>query len=61
MKIQFRPWIIPNHAIQEIPGQTVAPPCWRLENLDEETLSELCDNFRRGVFKKAGKKDPNIK
>jgi len=30
-----------------------------LRDLEENTLSELCDAFRKEVFKKAGKLDPN--
>lgn len=29
-----------------------------LAELPEDTLSQLCDDFRRGVFERAGKKDP---
>lgn len=33
-------------------------PKFSLGELDQETLSELCNEFRRSVFKKAGKDDP---
>lgn len=29
-----------------------------LSELDEDTLSKLCDQFRKNVFEKANKKDP---
>lgn len=34
---------------------------WKIQPLQEPgVLSELCDEFRRGVFEKAGKQDPSI-
>lgn len=29
-----------------------------IEEVDAESLSNLCDEFREGVFKKVGKEDP---
>ena len=35
------------------------PPKFLLSELDEATLSELCNDFIRSVFNKAGKEDPH--
>jgi hypothetical protein len=32
----------------------------RLSDLDEDTLSFMCDEFRKTVFSKAMKKDPSL-
>ncbi len=64
-KIQqnLRPFGLPNFAVVETgprPKQegVVEPPRFHLSDLEPQTLSELCDEFRAGVFEKAGKKDP---
>lgn len=36
-------------------GSTISIP---LSDVDAESLSDLCDEFRKSVFEKAGKKDP---
>jgi len=34
------------------------PATYKISELDPDTLSKLCDAFRAGVFKKAGKSQP---
>jgi len=31
-----------------------------IDSLSERVLSEMCEQFRAGVFEKAGKRDPKI-
>ncbi len=38
----------------------VQPPHFLLEDLDEATLDALCVQFRKDVFLKAKKRDPDI-
>jgi len=62
MKIKLRPIQTPNYVLAEArPGlrQDGMVECqkWHIGEIDEETLSELCDQFRRDIFKKAGKRD----
>jgi len=61
---KLKPWITPNYVQIEQPAgrrqdgfvQATAIP---LGDLDAETLSALCDQFRYEVFQKAGKPDPS--
>lgn len=62
-KVKLRPWMTPNCVIAEMPPRPRQDgfresPSWPLSDVDVETLSQLCDKFRREVFKKAGKADP---
>ena len=64
IRIKLRPFSVPNFVIA-----TVVPrerqegwqeePKFSLEELEPETLAELCDEFRKSVFEKAGKADPS--
>ena len=63
MKIRLQPFQTPNYVIAESkPGLKqdgmVECPKWHVNEIDEETLSDLCDRFRKDVFAKAGKRDP---
>lgn len=61
MKIQIKPFIVPNFVLmcdQQPMPQSVSFP---LSNLDPEELSAMCDDFRAAVFAKAGKRDPKAK
>lgn len=65
MKIKLNPIIIPDYVIEVARvGQRqdgiVEPNKWHIRDIDETTLSDLCDQFRRDIFEKAGKNDPNI-
>ena len=64
MNIELIPIRIPDYIIQKTPpkprseGLTESPK-YHLSEVDEQTLSQLCDDFRAGVFAKAGKVDPS--
>lgn len=63
MKVKLQPFQTPNYVIAESkPGLKqdgmVERPMWHVKEVDENTLSEMCDQFRRDVFEKAGKRDP---
>lgn len=66
MDIKIQRMGTPNYVIAEIPagrrqdGFTEAPK-WHLRDVDAETLSILCDQFRADVFAKAGKPDPKAR
>ncbi len=61
--IELNPFLTPNFVIvRQKPGlrqhgfkksRSVA-----IRDLDADTLAGLCDEFRRDVFRKAGKEDP---
>ena len=58
MKIKLKPFSIPNYVIVETtpsPRQEGLKEAlkYHLSELDDETLTKLCDGFRDGVFKKA--------
>lgn len=63
MKVELRPFMVPNFVIQVTPA---APrqqglreaPCYSLDEVDADTLARMCDEFRAAVFAKAGKADP---
>jgi hypothetical protein len=65
-KLKLRPFSVPNYVLAD--GAAVKredgwrePPKFALDELDAETLSELCREFRAAVFKKSGKADPEPK
>lgn len=65
LKIELNDWITPNFVIQKTaPGKRQdgikEPMKFAIADLDELTLSELCNNFRAEIFQKAGKSDPLI-
>lgn len=64
MKIELQPFTVPNYVIGKMPARPrqdgiVEAPKWELMDVDAETLSDLCDDFRREVFKKAQRPDPH--
>lgn len=65
MEIKLKPWQVPNFVVQETtPGKRhdgfKECPSYSLDQVSAETLAELCDEFRREIFNKAGKKDPAL-
>jgi hypothetical protein len=63
IKQKLRPFMTPNFVSVEMPPRPrqeglVEAPKFALAELDAETLSELCDEFRADVFRKANKTDP---
>lgn len=66
MEIDLNPWITPNYVLGKVPPRLrqdgfIDPPKWALSEVEPHILSDLCDEFRRGVFEKAGKPDPKVK
>lgn len=63
MKLKLQPFVTPNYVLAEMPpglkqdGMKEVPK-WPLTDLTAETVSDLCDEFRREVFKKAERPDP---
>lgn len=63
IQLKLRPFQTPNYVSVEgesKPRQEGLQelPKFALNELSEESLSELCDQFRFDIFKKAGKVDP---
>jgi hypothetical protein len=63
--VELRPFTVPNYVLQvEPPRQRQdgfrEAPKYALADLDVETLDQLCWEFRRAVFEKAGKPDPSL-
>lgn len=62
-KLKLQPFRVPNYVLADAPARPrhegyVETPKFALGELDDETLAELCDDFRRAVFAKAGRRDP---
>ncbi len=63
MKIELRPFTVPNYVIQ-VTGATRRQdgfreaPSYPLSEVDADTLARMCSDFRAAVFAKAGKADP---
>lgn len=63
MKIKTRPFNVPNFVLQEAKIRPRSDgfheaPSFPLSDFDADELSQMCDEFRAAVFKKAGKQDP---
>jgi hypothetical protein len=61
--VELRPFNVPNFVLQVMaPGKrqdgVKEAPSYALSELDAGTLSEMCDDFRLEIFRKAGKEDP---
>ena len=63
---KIRPFTTPNYVTVEAPprprqdGWTTSPTI-SIADLDADTLSEMCAEFRAAVFAKAGKHDPLVR
>jgi hypothetical protein len=63
MKVDLNPWMTPNFVTGKVSprarqeGMTEGPK-WHISDVDADTLSQMCDDFRAEIFKKAGKADP---
>ena len=63
IQTKVKPFTVPNYVIAEMPpgkreeGFKEAPK-YHLSELEVRTLDDLCREFRREVFKKAGKAMP---
>jgi hypothetical protein len=66
MEIKLQPFITPNFVLEDKMAigkrqdgfHPDLVPKWSLSEVDPETLSNLCDDFRKEIFRKSGKKDP---
>lgn len=62
--LPLQPFRVPNFVLEKVTlGQLARcgfgqSRTFSLHELDAQTLSHLCDQFRAEVFKKAGKQDP---
>lgn len=61
--VELRPFGVPNFVTQVVlPGKRQEgikePRTHALSELDANTLSDMCDDFRLEIFRKAGKEDP---
>lgn len=63
IEIKLQPFTTPNFVIAQVPPQPrehgfAQAPSFPLSEVDADSLSVMCDEFRAEVFKKAGKRDP---
>ena len=63
IELKLKPFMTPNFVSAEKQEQFTRGegPCFPLKDVDADSLSLLCDQFREDVFKKAGKQDPRLK
>jgi len=66
MRIKLQPMRTPNFVLSKMPARAKEEgfkegPKWALRKIPAEALSDLCDEFRREVFKKAKKDDPKTR
>lgn len=62
-KIKLRPFQTPNYVLSDDQRikTSIEIPKFKLSELDEQSLSMLCAQFRKDIFKKAGKEDPEMR
>jgi len=61
IKVKLKPFSLPNYVLIERPTRPrqegfIEDPKYHLSELDDNTLEELCRDFRDGVFAKARKR-----
>jgi hypothetical protein len=66
IELKLRPFPIPDGVVIDRPPGLrqdgfIPAPVLKLGELDEETLEQLCEQFREAVYKKAGKESPKLK
>ena len=59
IEVKLKPFTVPNFALAET-KTSEAPPSFPLADLSVEALDELCTRFRRDVFNKVGRRDPDL-
>ena len=64
IRIKLKSFTVPNFVIavgvpQERQEGWQEEPKFSLSELEPEVLAEMCDDFRKAVFEKAGKADPS--
>lgn len=57
LKLDLKDWQVPGFVQTQLPGKGETSSV-KIEDVEADSLSELCDNFRRSIFKRAGKQDP---
>ncbi len=66
IRVKLQPFSVPNYVLAE-PSAFMGKegfngvPKWELRDVDSQTLSDLCDQYRKDIFTKAGKADPRAK
>jgi hypothetical protein len=65
VKVKLKPFIVPNYVSMEMPIRPkqmgmVEEPKYAIEELDADTLSLLCDEFRANVFARGNKIDHRL-
>lgn len=65
IELDLQPFGVPNYVtVVTEPGLRqdglTSPPSYPLAALHPESLAEMCDDFRRSVFEKAGRADPRL-
>ena len=63
-ELELVPFSIPNFVIAKMPPRPrqegmAESPKFNLSEVSSEELAKLCDQFRRDIFQKANKRDPN--
>jgi hypothetical protein len=62
MKLKLKPFSTPNYVIaekSERKGDYQTAPVFPLREIEANELAEMCDEYRKSIFRKAGKNDPN--
>jgi hypothetical protein len=57
IEIELMPFIVPN-CVHVVSGVSDVVGSYPLSAIDAQTLDKMCSNFRRAVFKQAGKEMP---
>ena len=58
IKLKLQPFQVPNYVGADDLPERVNGAWWPLHTVDAEVLAAMCDEWRRSVFAKAGKEDP---
>lgn len=66
LTVELQPWQTPNFVTQKMPPRPrqdgpIEGPKFALADLTPEILSDLCDEFRKEVFRKSGMRDPQVR
>lgn len=64
MKVELKPWLVPNYVIAKMPPREKQDgfknaPHWHLSEVDADTLVDQCNKFRAEIFRIANKPDPD--
>lgn len=66
MNLELKPWVVPNFVSVNMPKSKRdfgfrPDPVLAVCEVDANSLSQMCDDFRAEIFRKAGKIDPRRK